>query len=65
MTTKTSRLSQAANNIDERYTASGLIRPQINKVFPTHWSFMLGEIALYAFVILLLSARFGGKRTDL
>ena len=55
MTTKTSRLSQAANNIDERYTASGLIRPQINKVFPTHWSFMLGEIALYAFVILLLS----------
>ncbi len=56
MTTKQqSRLAQAANNIDERYTASGLIRPQINKVFPSHWSFMLGEIALYSFIILILS----------
>ena len=56
MTTKQqSRAAKAANNIDERYTASGLIRPQINKVFPTHWSFMLGEIALYSFIILILS----------
>ena len=30
-------------------------RRQINKVFPTHWSFLLGEIALYSFVILLVS----------
>ena len=52
---KQSPAAVAANNIDERYTISGLIRPQINKVFPTHWSFMLGEIALYAFVILVLS----------
>jgi len=56
MTTKQQgRLAQAANNIDERYTASGVIRPQINKVFPTHWSFMIGEIALYSFIILILS----------
>ena len=27
----------------------------MNKVFPTHWSFMLGEIALYSFIVLLLS----------
>ncbi|MCX2163130.1 cytochrome bc complex cytochrome b subunit [Corynebacterium auriscanis] len=45
----------AAKNIDERYHPAGMLRPQINKVFPTHWSFMLGEIALYAFVILILS----------
>jgi ubiquinol-cytochrome c reductase cytochrome b subunit len=31
------------------------MRRQINKVFPTHWSFLLGEIALYSFVILLIS----------
>jgi ubiquinol-cytochrome c reductase cytochrome b subunit len=31
------------------------MRRQFNKVFPTHWSFMLGEIALYSFVVLLLS----------
>ncbi|AGF72923.1 ubiquinol-cytochrome c reductase cytochrome b subunit [Corynebacterium halotolerans YIM 70093 = DSM 44683] len=43
------------NNIDSRYTVSGLLRPQLNKVFPTHWSFLLGEIALYSFIILLLT----------
>lgn len=52
---KQSRLAMAANNMDERYTAAGIVRPQINKVFPTHWSFMLGELALYSFVILILS----------
>ncbi|RAV34575.1 cytochrome bc1 complex cytochrome b subunit [Corynebacterium heidelbergense] len=56
MTTKQQgRLATAANNMDERYTAAGVVRPQINKVFPTHWSFMLGELALYSFVILILS----------
>ena len=49
------KMAQAANNIDSRYTASGLLRPQLNKVFPTHWSFMLGEKALYSFIILLLT----------
>ncbi|AJE33622.1 ubiquinol-cytochrome c reductase cytochrome b subunit [Corynebacterium humireducens NBRC 106098 = DSM 45392] len=49
------KLAQAADNIDSRYTASGLLRPQLNKVFPTHWSFMLGEMALYSFIILLLT----------
>ena len=27
----------------------------MRKVFPDHWSFMLGEIALYSFIILLLT----------
>ncbi|MGO1962504.1 MAG: cytochrome bc1 complex cytochrome b subunit [Corynebacterium sp.] len=53
--TKPSRVAEAANNFDERYTAAGGLRKQINKVFPSHWSFMLGEIALYSFIILLLS----------
>src|SRR5258708_19556063 len=30
----------------------------MNKVFPDHWSFMLGEIALYSFIILLLTGTF-------
>ena len=50
-----SRAAQAAENIDSRYHLSAGIRRQINKVFPTHWSFLLGEIALYAFIILLIS----------
>lgn len=43
------------NNIDSRYKIAGMLRPQLNKVFPTHWSFMLGEIALYSFIILILT----------
>lgn len=49
------KLAEIGNNIDSRYTASAGIRRQINKVFPTHWSFMLGEVALYSFIILLLT----------
>ena len=49
------KLAKIGNNIDSRYTAAAGIRRQINKVFPTHWSFMLGEIALYSFLILLLT----------
>src|SRR3979411_1362267 len=41
--------------IDSRYHPSAAMRHQLNKVFPTHWSFLLGEIALYSFIILLLS----------
>ncbi|MCL0120593.1 cytochrome b [Corynebacterium pygosceleis] len=49
------KLAQVADNLDSRLTISGVMRTQINKVFPTHWSFLLGEIALYSFVILLMS----------
>ncbi|GAA4818000.1 cytochrome b [Tomitella cavernea] len=48
-------LAKAANNMDERYRLSAGMRRQINKVFPTHWSFLLGEIALYSFIVLLIS----------
>lgn len=45
----------AAKWADDRYHPSGGLRRQLNKVFPTHWSFLLGEIALYSFIVLLLS----------
>ncbi|MGW0521619.1 cytochrome bc1 complex cytochrome b subunit [Crossiella sp. NPDC003009] len=45
----------AAKWADDRYHVAAGLRRQINKVFPTHWSFMLGEIALYSFIVLLLS----------
>src|ERR1700682_4184066 len=41
--------------IDSRYHPSAAVRRQLNKVFPTHWSFLLGEIALYSFVVLLIT----------
>ena len=41
--------------IDSRYHPSAATRRQLNKVFPTHWSFLLGEIALYSFIVLLIT----------
>ena len=55
MSKSNNRVALMSRNMDDRYTMSSGIRRQINKVFPTHWSFMLGEIALYSFVVLLLS----------
>ena len=55
MSNSNNRVALMARNMDDRYTMSSGIRRQINKVFPTHWSFMLGEIALYSFIVLLLS----------
>lgn len=49
------RIDMAADNIDSRYHPAAALRRQLNKVFPTHWSFLLGEIALYSFIILLLT----------
>lgn len=55
MSNSNNRVALMARNMDDRYTMSSGLRRQINKVFPTHWSFMLGEIALYSFIVLLLS----------
>ncbi|WP_028478068.1 cytochrome b N-terminal domain-containing protein, partial [Nocardia sp. CNY236] len=49
------KIAAQADEADERYRAAAFVNRSINKVFPTHWSFLLGEIALYSFVILLLS----------
>ncbi len=43
---------------DERLGAASFARRTLNKVFPDHWSFMLGEIALYCFIILILTGVF-------
>ena len=44
--------------IDSRYHPSAAVRRQLNKVFPTHWSFLLGEIALYSFIVLLITGTY-------
>lgn len=40
---------------DDRLGGSRFARSTLNKVFPDHWSFMLGEVALYCFAVLVLS----------
>src|SRR5215212_11072360 len=54
----TGPVGKAADWADERYTGSGLTRRALNKVFPDNWSFMMGEIALYSFIILLLTVTY-------
>jgi ubiquinol-cytochrome c reductase cytochrome b subunit len=48
----------AANYIDERTSISTAVKELGRKIFPDHWSFLLGEVALYSFVIILLSGSF-------
>jgi len=52
------RAAETANELDQRMHLAAGLRRQINKVFPVHWSFMLGEIALYSFIVLLLSGTY-------
>jgi ubiquinol-cytochrome c reductase cytochrome b subunit len=47
-----------ARNIDRRLALSRPGRRVANKIFPHHWSFLLGEIALISFVILVLTGIF-------
>ena len=55
---KPNRIGRLANWADDRTGLAGLAKKQIRKVFPDHWSFMLGEIALWSFVVLLLTGAF-------
>ncbi len=48
----------AANYVDERTSASTAVKTLGRKIFPDHWSFMLGEVALYSFIVILLSGTF-------
>src|SRR3954451_13395846 len=43
---------------DDRLGLASAVRKNLRKVFPDHWSFMLGEIALWSFVVLLLTGVF-------
>ncbi|MDE9366744.1 ubiquinol-cytochrome c reductase cytochrome b subunit [Luteipulveratus sp. YIM 133132] len=47
-----------ASWVDERTGTAKGFRYLMRKVFPDHWSFMLGEIAMYSLVILLLTGTF-------
>jgi ubiquinol-cytochrome c reductase cytochrome b subunit len=49
---------KAANYIDERTSISGAVKELGRKIFPDHWSFLLGEVALYSFVIIFLTGSF-------
>ncbi|MGW4140135.1 cytochrome bc1 complex cytochrome b subunit [Streptomyces mirabilis] len=40
---------------DGRLGPYGLIRAKARKAFPDHWSFLLGEICLYSFIVIIVT----------
>ncbi|UBU15975.1 cytochrome bc1 complex cytochrome b subunit [Nonomuraea gerenzanensis] len=50
--------SSLAGALDDRIGGAGFLKKAMRKIFPDHWTFLLGEIALYAFVVILLTGVF-------
>ncbi len=44
--------------MDSRLRLAKFVRKALNHVFPDHWSFMLGEIALYSFILLVITGAY-------
>jgi len=50
--------ANAANYLDERTKLGGGVKFIGRKIFPDHWSFMLGEVALWSLIITIISGTF-------
>lgn len=44
--------------VDENLGGAGFVRRSMRHIFPDHWSFFLGEIALYCFIVLIVTGIF-------
>ncbi|MFI7612458.1 cytochrome bc complex cytochrome b subunit [Nonomuraea terrae] len=58
MTTLPKFITGPSNFLDERLGGANFLKRNLRKIFPDHWTFLLGEIALYSFIILLLTGTF-------
>ncbi len=52
------RFERGNRRLEQRLGASKVMKKALRYVFPDHWSFLLGEIALYSFVVLVASGIF-------
>ncbi|MCA0336546.1 MAG: cytochrome bc complex cytochrome b subunit [Actinobacteria bacterium] len=52
------KIGGVAGWVDDRTGAAKGVGYLMKKVFPDHWSFMLGEIAMYSMIIALISGAF-------
>jgi ubiquinol-cytochrome c reductase cytochrome b subunit len=46
-------IAKVVRYVDERTAASPYLKKALRYLFPDHWSFLLGEVALYSFVLLV------------
>ncbi|MEU8799239.1 ubiquinol-cytochrome c reductase cytochrome b subunit [Spirillospora sp. NPDC048819] len=51
-------MGAAGGAADDRFGAAPFMRKALRKAFPDHWSFLLGEIAMYSFFVILLTGVF-------
>jgi ubiquinol-cytochrome c reductase cytochrome b subunit len=48
----------AVRYLDQRAGAAPLVRKTLRYLFPDHWSFLLGEVALYCFIVLVATGTY-------
>ena len=58
VTQKRSFTASASVYVNERTSLAGFVKELGRKAFPDHWSFLLGEVALFSFVVILISGTF-------
>ena len=51
-------IRKAVRFLDQRTGDAPLLRKTLRYLFPDHWSFLLGEVALYAFAILVVTGTY-------
>ena len=51
-------IARPVDFVDQRLGAAPVLKKTLSYVFPDHWSFLLGEIALYAFVMLIATGTY-------
>ena len=44
--------------LDERTATAPFVKKALRYVFPDHWSFLLGEVALYTFLVLVATGTY-------
>jgi ubiquinol-cytochrome c reductase cytochrome b subunit len=52
--------SRVSKFFSDRLDSAPFLRRSLNKVFPDNWTFLFGEIALYSFVVLVLTGTYLG-----
>ncbi|MGI8329614.1 cytochrome bc1 complex cytochrome b subunit [Actinomadura scrupuli] len=55
MSTTQKAMGGVGRAVDDRFGGTPFFKSAMKKVFPDHWTFLLGELALYSFVVLLLT----------
>ena len=45
----------ALDTLDERFGSTRVLTSVLDKIFPDHWSFMIGEVAMDSLIILIVT----------